>query len=51
MFVDSVVIWVASGKGGDGIVHMRRENIARKVARMGAMAVVAVTSFLKCCQR
>ncbi len=30
MFVDSVVIWVASGKGGDGIVHMRREKYRAK---------------------
>lgn len=30
MFVDSVVIWVASGKGGDGIVHMHREKYRAK---------------------
>lgn len=46
MFVDSVVIWVASGKGGDGIVHMRREKYRAKGGPDGgAMAVVAVTSF------
>ena len=26
MFIDSVTIWVASGKGGDGLVHMHREK-------------------------
>ena len=26
MFIDSVQIKVASGKGGDGIVHMHREK-------------------------
>lgn len=30
MFVDSVVIWVSSGKGGDGIVHMHREKYRAK---------------------
>jgi len=30
MFVDSVIIWVASGKGGDGIVHMHREKYRAK---------------------
>src|SRR5450830_1413144 len=26
MFIDSVVIFVRSGKGGDGMVHMHREK-------------------------
>lgn len=30
MFIDSVVISVASGKGGDGIVHMHREKYRPK---------------------
>ena len=30
MFIDSVIIWVASGKGGDGIVHMHREKYRAK---------------------
>ncbi len=30
MFVDSVIIWVSSGKGGDGIVHMHREKYRAK---------------------
>ncbi len=30
MFIDSVVINVASGKGGDGLVHMHREKYRPK---------------------
>ena len=26
MFIDSVLIYVSSGKGGDGMVHMHREK-------------------------
>jgi len=30
MFIDSVVIYVSSGKGGDGMVHMHREKFRPK---------------------
>ena len=30
MFIDSVVLQIASGKGGDGIVHMHREKFRPK---------------------
>ena len=45
MFIDSVTIWVASGKGGDGLVHGHRENLNQEADRTAAMAVGVGTLF------
>lgn len=43
MFVDSVDIFVASGKGGAGAVSFRRENLSFRADLMVAMvAMVAM---------
>ena len=38
MFIDSVVIKVKSGKGGDGMVHMHREKYRPKGGPTAVMA-------------
>ena len=46
MFADRAKIYVRSGKGGDGHVSFRRENMFRQAVRTAATAAMAATSFL-----
>lgn len=47
MFADRATIYIRSGKGGDGHVSFRRENMYLTAVRMAATAARAETSFLK----
>lgn len=47
MFVDQVKVHIKAGKGGDGLVSFRHENMLPMVDLLEAMEVTEEMSFLK----
>ena len=47
MFADRAQIYVKSGKGGDGHVSFRRENMSQPEARTVGMVETGEASYLK----
>lgn len=47
MFADRAKVYIKSGKGGDGHVSFRRENMFQTAVRTVATAVMAAAFILK----